>query len=491
VLGAAFAVLAAGGVTNAQAGRGVAGRPEAHPPVVIVSFDELSTASLVGGLGRIDARRYPNFAELARDGNWFPYATASSDETGRSMEALLTGTLPPRGRPPTYGANPRNLFTLLGRRYRIHASEEVTSLCPRRLCPGVHRQTKHSVLHELGGGRPERFARWLRSVRGARRPALFFKHVLLPHSPWRYLPHGRQYTRGDPIPGWGHAFSVPWVAIQKYQRHLLQLAFTDRLLGSLLARLKGQGLYDRALIVVTADNGEGFGRVGNGHEVSAENVGDIALTPLIVKRPFQHDGRVIGRHVRSVDVLPTVARVVHAPIPWRVQGRSVYGPGTGSIPATATVFQRSGRRLRLGPGALRRWARAARRRKAQLFGAGLYAVGPYRMLIGTAPPSPGAGTGGHATLNGARSFHSVHLASGFVPAYVTGRVTGPHPPGAVAVAVNGRIAATSPTYRVHRGGSIYFSALLPEQALREGDNDVRLYAVSGPADGPRLRALGP
>jgi hypothetical protein len=94
-------------------------------------------------------------------------------------------------------------------------------------------------------------------------------------------------------------------------------------------------------------------------------------------------------------------------------------------------------------------------------------------------------------LNGARSFHSVHLASGFVPAYVTGRVTGPHPPGAVAVAVNGRIAATSPTYRVHRGGSIYFSALLPEQALREGDNDVRLYAVSGPADGPRLRALGP
>src|SRR3954465_4866746 len=88
-------------------------RPSANPPVVFISFDEFSTTSLVDGRGRIDPARYPTFAALARDGNWFPYATASSDQTGRAMGALLTGSLPGRGRPPTYGANPHNLFTLL------------------------------------------------------------------------------------------------------------------------------------------------------------------------------------------------------------------------------------------------------------------------------------------------------------------------------------------------------------------------------------------
>jgi hypothetical protein len=55
--------------------------------------------------------------------------------------------------------------------------------------------------------------------------------------------------------------------------------------------------------------------------------------------------------------------------------------------------------------------------------------------------------------------------------------------------VNGRIATTSPTYRVHRGGPLYFGALMPESALREGANDVRVYSVSGPGGSPRLRAL--
>jgi hypothetical protein len=500
VVVACVAALTGCAIAHRQGSRAVVAQPEAHPPVVFVSFDEFSTTSLVDGHGRIDPVRYPNFAALARDGNWFPYATAPSDETGRAMEALLTGTLPVRGRPPTYGANPRNLFTLLGRRYRIQASEEVTSLCPRRLCPHVRRQTKHSVLHELATGRPQRFARWLRSVRATRGPTLFFKHVLLPHGPWRYLPSGRQYTGREPIPGWGHAFFVPWISTQKYQRHLLQVGYSDRLLGSLLARLKAEGLYERALIVVTADNGESFGRLGNGHEASARNAGDIALTPLIVKAPFQHDGSAQGRHVRTVDVVPTVARLARVRPRWRMQGRSAYGKGARRIPSTTTVFQRSGRKFRFTMARLRRWARAARRRKLKLFGSGdgrpgLYGIGPYRRLLGTPPSSwpVAAAAGLRATLNGARAFKSVRPASAFVPSYVSGRLTGlgSHPPRAVAAAVNGRIAATSRTYRVRRGGRLYFGALLPESTLQEGHNEVRLYAISGRTAAPRLRALGP
>ena len=204
-----------------------------HPPVVFISFDEFSTTSLVGADGRIDAVRYPNFAKLARDGDWFPYATAPADETPRAMGALLTGNLPSRGVRPTSRQMPRNLFTLLGSRYRIDSSEEVTSLCPRRLCPHVRTRTLQSVLHELAQGRPERFERWIRSIRATTKPTFYFKHVLMPHGPWRYLPSGQQYLAGaEPVPGWGHAFGSPWVSIQKYQRHLLQLGYVDQLVGS-------------------------------------------------------------------------------------------------------------------------------------------------------------------------------------------------------------------------------------------------------------------
>jgi hypothetical protein len=486
----------AGCASAGHANRAHTERAEAHPPVVFVSFDEFSTTSLVDGRGRIDPVRYPNFAALARDGNWFPYATAPADQTGRAMGALLTGNLPDRGTRATYGDNPRNLFTLLSRSYGIRASEEVTSLCPRPLCPGVRRQTKRSVLHKLGTGRADRFARWLRSVRGTRRPTLFFKHVLLPHGPWRYLTDGREYLRHEPVPDWGHAFSVPWVSTQKYQRHLVQVGFADRLLGSLIARLKAQGLYDRALIVVTADNGEGFGRIGNGHEVTGRNAGDIALTPLIVKAPFQHDGAAPRRHVRTVDVLPTIARIAGVRPRWPMQGHPLYGPQARRIPSTATVFQRSGRKFRFSPAALRRWAVGARRIKLRLFGSGdpasLYRIGPYRKLLGTEPSNWAAAAGGkaRATLNDPAVFRAVRLKAHFLPAYASGRVTGARPPAAVAVALNGRIEATSPTYRVHRRGALYFSALLPSSALRKGANQVRLYGVSGPAGAPRLRALG-
>jgi Sulfatase len=478
VIAAAAAAVLAGCALSGGNAESVAAKHERHPPVVFISFDEFSSTSLVDRHGRIDARSFPSFAALAHDGDWFPYATASSDETGRAMEALLTGSLPARGRAPTYGANPRNLFTLFARRYRVDASEEVTSLCPRRLCPHVRRQTKHSVLHELGTGRPERFASWVRSIRARRRPTLYFKHALFPHGPWRYLPSGRHYIPGhEPIPDWGHAFFTSWVATQKYQRHLLQLGFADRLLGSVLKRLRDQGLYDRALIVVTADNGESFGRIGNGHEVSARNFGDIALTPLLIKRPFQSGGRVIRRRVRTVDELPTVARFAHVSLQGRTQGRSVYG---GHIPASTTIFQRSGRRFRLSYGGLRRWADGARRIKQRLFAAGPYGIGPDRALVGKPLSGMKVSPAGSAkaVVSGRGAFGRVRLSSGFIPAYVAGRLTGSGAPKAVAVAVNGQIAATSPSFRVRRGGPLYFAALVPEDAFHDGRNDVRVLAIS-------------
>jgi hypothetical protein len=502
VLGATVSVVAVALIAGCGFAHNAAPTPAAsrHPPVVFISFDEFSTTSLVDARGRIDAVRYPNFAKLASDADWFPYATAPADETPRAMGALLTGNLPPRTAKPTYRQMPNNLFTFLGSRYRIDASEEVTSLCPKRLCPRTRTQSRRSVLHELAQGRPERFERWTRSIRATRQPTFYFKHVLMPHAPWRYLPSGQQFVSGpEPIPGWGHAFSSRWVSIQKYQRHLLQLGYVDRLLGSVIDRLKSQGMYDEAIIVVTADNGESFGRVDNGHEISARNFGDIALTPLIIKRSHQGHGTMPERHVRSEDVVPTLAGLVHLKIPSRVGGHSVYGPSARLIPSGTVVYQRSGRRFALtGPG-LRDWAATAQQLKARLFGSGddgpgLYGIGPYRSLVGRPvtqlDPHPAGAT--RATLNDARAFRAVRPASEFLPCYITGRLTRGtgRTPLAVAVAVNGRIAGTSPTFRTGAGGPHFYAAMVPPAALHAGANRVQLFSVGGTRAKPRLREIG-
>src|SRR4051794_41105748 len=48
-------------------------------PVVVLIFDELPTTSLMTKDQRIDARRYPNFARLARGSTWYRNATSVSD----------------------------------------------------------------------------------------------------------------------------------------------------------------------------------------------------------------------------------------------------------------------------------------------------------------------------------------------------------------------------------------------------------------------------
>jgi hypothetical protein len=458
-------------------------------------FDEFTTTSLVDGSGHIDAVRYPSFARLARDGTWFPYATASLDETGRAMRALFTSRDTWRFARPSYAQNPRNLFTLLGRRYRMDVSEEVSSMCPRRLCPASSAPNRHTVLHRLASGRPERFERWLRSVRPRSRPTLYLKHLLLPHGPWRYLPDGRRFvdTPSRKLLSWNIQHFNPWLVQRSYQRHLLQVGFSDRLLGQALDKLRRTGLYDKALVVVTADNGEGFGRLGNGHEISRANAGDVALTPLFVKLPYQRGGRTDPRHVRIIDVMPTIARLAHVRPRWRMEGHALFGAGTSRIPAATVLFTRSGARVRLSYGELRRRAASARRLKARLFGSGngppgLYGIGPRRELHGT-PVSrwrrlPANGT--RALLDAPGRLRNVRLASGLVPVNLMGRIAGRDARRALdlAVAVNGMIVATAPTFSAR--GRRLFSVQIPDSSLHGGSNRLELFEI---APGSALRPL--
>jgi len=476
------------------------GTASARAPVVIVVFDEFPTISLLDAHGRIDRRRYPSFASLARRGTWYPNATASVDETGRAMEALLTGRILERRRPTTFESNPNNLFTFLGARYHIDASEEATSFCPRWLCPDVRTQDRRSILRALARGRAERFRRWVASIRPEREPTLYFKHVLLPHVPLRYLPSGHRYSNRahETIPGIAGAFHDSWLVEQVYQRHLLQLAFTDRLLGSLLRRLRATRLYERSLIVITADNGEGFGVFGDRHQITRHKAANVALTPLFLKLPHQRRGRIVNRHVRTLDVLPTIAHVLRLRVPWQMQGSSVLGPSSRRIPSSVLLIQRSGRRFTLGLAALRRGARRALRRKLRRFGSGddspgIYGIGPHRELLGT-PVSTWPTVGARRTravLEGRAALRRVRRSSGFVPALIMGRIAqgarfGSRP---LAIAVNGWLTSTAQTFHLRGGHSEFFSAMVPEPFLHDGSNRVEVFAISSGRGGLQLVRL--
>jgi hypothetical protein len=481
--------------TAERAGAAAAGRP----PVVLIVFDAFPTVSLLNAHRRIDGVRYPTFARLAADSTWFPYATTSVDETGRAFREIFTSRTSWRFAKPNYAQHPNNLFTLLGRRYHIEDGEEGTSFCPKRLCPNVRPQTKESIEAMLQAGRPERFMAWLERFSTSRRPTFYFKHVLLPHPPWVYLPSGHTYYDGpsERVVSRDDWDSIPWLSQQKYQRFLLHVEFADRLLGRVLDQLRATGLYDRSLIVVTADHGESFGRPGHdGRDVDRRNVGDIALKPLFVKLPFQHAGKVDRRHVRNFDILPTIARVARLRPGWRVEGRSVFGPAARRIPLSTVMAARNGARIRLSPKSLRRLTADSLRLKLKLFGTtrGPFGIGPHRELQGTPaarwPALPASAL--RAELDTPNWYRGLRLASQSLPVKVTGRLAGPGSgnPVDLAVAVNGTIEATAPAIAVDQSSSRLFTVMIPEASLREGANTVQLFAIEGGADTPALRPLG-
>lgn len=480
------------------------GRSAPGPPVlVLVVFDEFPTTSLLGGGGRIDAVRYPNFAALVRGSTWFPNATTVHDSTFYSVPAILDGRRPRKGR------QLRNLFTLLaGHGYAIRGSEEATRLCPRRLC-GARRPARYYLNH----GRLGRLDRFFSGIHDTRRPAFHFKQTLLPHGPWIYLPSGRQYQHGPvgPIrdlmrPVGSRERTLVRLA---HQRHLLQLGAVDRELGELVRRLRETGLYDRALIVLTADHGVSFRRAPrpppgrppkrDWRDLDRANAQDIASVPLFVKRPGQRRGEISSAYARTVDVVPTIADVLGIKIPWRTVGRSVFSRAVRRRRTVRLAGKLRPQGVALGAREFRRRLRGSLRRQQTVFGygnrgPGLYGVGPHRELIGrpTAELRILRSRRVRARVFDGRDLRGVRRDSGFVPSLILGRIGGARA-GArrdLAIAVNGRIQAVTRTFYLwgHRDES--FAALVPESALLEGSNRVAIVGVSGRRSALRFRLLG-
>ena len=454
-----------------------------RPPVVMLLFDEFPLSSLLDAKGRIDRRVYPSFAALADQSTWYRNATGVAGFTPWALPAMLTGRYPDGARAPSYTEYPDNLFTLFGRQYDVTAYETISQLCPPRHCTPAAGYPQQSGLRGVAGdsarvlkqilqpydaafdpalfvdqARPQaeleprsketaaadfrfkqagrnqlaRFDDFLHGLRSSDRPGLHFLHLLLPHQPWRYLPSGNQYNYKT----FGGAFRsdrLPAPVVERaHQQHLLQVAYTDRLVGQVIDKLKAEGMWDRSLVVMGADHGEGWTSGEPSRALGQRNAPDLMWVPQFIKAPGQDDGLVDDRNWEQVDLLPTVADLAGITVPWTTDGASQTGKPTRTRTEKWWYDIPGRREVRDGPS---NWAQVLEGTTDTLVRGsegvrGLYRFGTSADLVYRAPASVGpiGGTPATAELDDRRSFREVRPGSGTVPALVSGRLTSPRGP---------------------------------------------------------------
>ena len=514
----------------------------AKAPVVMVIFDEFPLISLLNGRREIDSNLFPNLAELAEHSYWFRNATTNNESTLLSIPVILSGTLP-RQRPfplPLFREYPRNLFSLLSGSHDLWIRENVTGLNPRRtsapfgprfrlLVEDLSVAYLHLLLPSswasrwlppvtqtwnqfLNPGAPaplrrawkdfradwsrraDRFRNFVDSIRGDGPPALYFLHSMLPHASWIYLPSGKLYTlserpgvagvvgpnnQGLDVNQW---LDDPWLVIQSYQRHLLQVMFLDRLVGELVQRLRERNLYDSTLLVLTADHGASFRPGDSRRLLTGTNYMDIVSVPLIVKAPGQKEGVLSDRNVESMDILPTLEEMLGIETDWPLEGQSALAAQAPERPEKI-VYGDDGEKFSFDPRLEARWKSLDR--KLELFGAAngelseqdLYRIGPYAELVYERTDALVQGKSDLTVeIDGSHLFRQVELDSSFLLSRISGRVVGSQDSRigrTLAIGVNGTVGAVTQTCQLD--GETVFSAVVPETAFRDGSNQIRIY----------------
>jgi hypothetical protein len=509
---AAAVFLLARGSDDGEAARPVAAKVHGKPPVVFLILDEFPVDSLLGPNGKIDSARFPNFATLASKSTWFRNSSTVYDSTPKAVPLILDGRRPFKHEKPDARDHPHSIFTALGRRgYRVIDSEEATAICPRRYCPHA-RSRRPGILAHLNRGRPQRLEAWIRSIRPSKRPTLWLKHALFPHGPWMFLPSGKQDrpTVKDPVPGLSspRGFYDRWLTDHNHQKYMLQLGYTDRELGHLLGQMTKTGIFDRALLVVTADHGMAF-EVGvpDRRRVTESNVDEIGTQPLFIKSPRQRSGRVDRSYVRTLDILPTVADILNIRLGYHVDGRSAFNRATRKRRFVRLPTRSFDRIIKIGARAWERRRRANIRHRAALFGTGIrsflaygdpwasvYRIGPHSGLIGRPLAALRVRRQGkvRVAITDARLTRSVSLSSTLLPTQIGGRITGGKRGVRrdVAVSVNGTVQAVGRSFYLRGSPTEGFDAIVPEAALQAGRNDVRVFEVRAGKRSVSLIPLG-
>lgn len=527
----------------------VEAKPIASPvPVVMVVFDEFCGISLQNEKREIDAGRFPQFARLAKTGNWYRNATTSCGQTIDALPALLSGLGPNEKRQPIARDYPQNLFRLIqeSQQYDMVVFEPVSRLCDerinddRRLARSVWEQlltlchttacvyphliaAKDSLLpmptipkpwfgmsHPAASGRDRRqgliqyywdgdrdvqINHFLDCVTKRDNPEFYFLHVVLPHFPWQFFPSGNYYISNPPMIPLG-ADNETWAANDlvcslAWQKYLLQVGYIDSCVGQLMDQLEREGLFDDCLLVVTADHGVSFMPGHSRRKPDGENLAEIMSIPLFIKLPHQKDGKIVDRNAESIDVFPTIADVLKQPLTAPTDGSSLIDDAATERPRKTIMFEHQSTIAE----AKFPQARKALQRQLRVVGSTtskdrLYKVGPRSDWIGR-KLDEFVLTDGARVANVIDYRPSKLIEKGkFVPCLIDGQIDKfdeNNKPLSLVCAINGVIQSTSQTYvGINTPGR--FAFLLPEELRADAATSFDLFAIV-PGKKPTLERL--
>jgi hypothetical protein len=504
-------------------------------PVIVVVFDEFPLLSLLDENHNIDALRYPNFARLSREWNWYRGASTVAERTTESLSAILTGTYPQGGRMPITIHYPKNLFTLFAKSYDLNVFETVTwmdpgaiafgknetelwkslfsdlslvylhIILPRRYASNLQpiNQSWGDFASNADTGRSDRrlnsknpdvhLLKFLNSIQPAKRPGLHFIHAKAPHAPWFLLPSGKNYG-SQTYEGMNLVFEK-WfddeAAVQRaYQRHLLQIGYVDQWIGKLINKLQKSGIYDRSVIVITADHGASFLSGKSVRTITKENADELVFVPLFIKAPGQKVGRTLDWNVETIDIFPTIADLAQVEVPWKVDGVTV---ATSPPPVRTRFVCSEGCKVRHQFNTDFKLKNEFIQRKMRWFGKGERPenlMAPCYTIIGNKTDKIEKAAGMKVRFRNKELFSNVSMESDLIPIFVAGNIRAMHElpkQVKIAISVNGTYQATTLTSSLN-AKTHNFDALIPEASLHEGKNDVQIYLLPSCTETPKLIA---
>lgn len=291
-------------------------RPPAAINVVVITIDTLR-ADHLGCYGYKQVRT-PNIDALANDGVRFERAFTPVPITLPAHTVIFTGTYPTLNGMHDFsgnrlGAEPPTLAQVLKAHGFVTGAVLGSAVLDSRF--GLNRgfdfyydhfefnRLQESNLDEmerpgnlvadqaldwLGKNYQERFFLWM--------------HLYDPHYPYQPpAPFSDEY-KSHPYDG--------------------EIAFADAQVGRLLTFLKQKGLYERTLIVLCGDHGEGLGE--HGEKTHGFFIYNSTLhVPLIVHLPSKPAAHQTSASASLADITPTVLDSLQISIPSQVQGKSL------------------------------------------------------------------------------------------------------------------------------------------------------------------------
>jgi arylsulfatase A-like enzyme len=287
-------------------------------PVILISIDTLRADRLpLYGYTKIQS---PFLDRFAKDAWLFENAYSPCPMTLPAHTTILTGMLPPE-----HGVRNNAGFAFDGqtlssiprllKQHGYATGAAVSSYILRfETGLGVLFDSYEDTISTTLGGETARNQRsgdktaaiaasWIEKK--ASQPFFFLFHIYEPHTP--YAPPEPFRSR------YGATYDG-------------EVAASDAIVGAFLDSLKKFGVYDRAIVFVLSDHGEGLG--DHGEEQHGILLYREAIhVPLLVKLPGNSGaGGRVAAPVQLSDIFPTVTALLGLPAPTGVSGTSLFAP---------------------------------------------------------------------------------------------------------------------------------------------------------------------